>query len=50
VTLEAVLADGGAGLEYLLEVAGLAGFLLLAGLWALSAPELASVLRRGTAA
>lgn len=46
LTLKSVLADGGAGLEYLIEVAGIASFLVLMGMWMLSLPELASVLRR----
>jgi hypothetical protein len=46
VTLESVLADGAPGLQYLIEVAGVASFLILIGMWMLSLPELASVLRR----
>jgi Methylamine utilisation protein MauE len=46
VTLVSVLDDGAEGLEYLIAVGGVAGFLVLAGMWALSLPELVSVLRR----
>lgn len=44
VTLESVLAEGAAGLEYLLQVGGLAGFVTVAGMWALNLPEFVSVL------
>lgn len=45
LTLESVLAEGAAGVEYLLQVAALAGFAISAGMWSLNLPELVSVLR-----
>lgn len=49
LTLTSVLDEGTDGLEYLIAIGGVAGFLVLAGMWLLSLPELASVLRETAA-
>jgi hypothetical protein len=46
VTLESVVAAGAAGLEYLVAICGVSGFLIVVGMWLLNLPELTSVLRR----
>jgi hypothetical protein len=44
VTIASLLSDGAAGFAYLVEMAGVAGFLIVAGMWLLNLPELMSVL------